>query len=564
MTRAKRLFGDRKLLLRGSGLAFAVAMGFSALSGMPLSPASAAKAQETPLANDRCRALAGLALPGTTIEIAQLVAAGEKVSGARMPDFMGQPNGPEISGLPEFCRVAGRIRPEAASDIRFEVWMPTKTWGGRIFSVGNGGFAGSLSYMEMSQAVRAGHASATTDTGHSGSAFDSGWARGNPAKIRDYGWRAIHLTAATSKRLVRELYGRSQDRAYFMSCSNGGRQALMQASRFPEDFDGIIAGAPVSNFPRLMTSMLWTQRAQSPAGARLSLPQLDLLQSEVLKQCDDLDGQHDGLVSDPRQCRFDASRLACGSSDSAQCFKPAQITALKAIVSGPGNRSGRPISPGFLLTGAEVGLPKYFSWETWIVGVAAMKPSHLQFAGGMLGDFAGGSLGSTDTFDFATGPAALERALGLVPGANLKPFFARGGKLLMYHGWSDPAIPAQFSLDYRDRVLRQSGPLAAGSLRLFMMPGLQHCSGGPGVNWFGQLFPPSMQDDPERNVGAALIHWVENGRTPETIIGNRNRNGGFGPEAGPKRERLVCAWPKYARLQAGADPDNAGAYRCES
>jgi len=526
--------------------------------------AAAAKVPAETGAAERCTALSALHLRRATIDSAQVVAAGAKVPGARMPDQTGQPNGPEVSGLPEFCRVAGRFRPEAGSDIRFEVWLPAGNWGGRIFSVGNGGFAGSISYGELAQAVRAGHASAATDTGHTGSAIDSAWARGNPARVRDYGWRAIHLTAVASKQLVRAFYGQKPDRAYFMACSNGGRQALMEASRFPGDYDGIVAGAPVSNFPRLIASMLWTQRAQSRSGARLTLPQLDRIQAEVLRQCDGVDGQVDGLIDDPRQCRFDTARLACGGTDTAQCLSSAQVGALQAIVAGPGNQVGRTTTHGYLLTGAEVGVPKFFSWETWIVGVAAMKPSHYQFPAGILGDFMNGSLGTTESFDFATGPDALQRALGkdLVPGTNLAPFFARGGKLLMYHGWSDAAIPAQYSIDYFDRALRQSGRRAPDAMRLFMIPGMQHCTGGPGVNWMGQLYPPSPQDSPETSVGAAIVRWVEEGREPRAFAGARNRNGGFGPEPGPARQRLVCAWPGRARLSPGADPDRAASYRC--
>ncbi|MCB2080252.1 MAG: tannase/feruloyl esterase family alpha/beta hydrolase, partial [Novosphingobium sp.] len=265
------------------------------------------------------------------IDLAQSIPANQNVPNARLPDMYGTPGGgPEVSGLPEICRVAGTLRPEAGSDIRFEVWLPANTWNGRFFGVGNGGFAGSLSYMEMAQAVRGGNAVATTDTGHSGGATDSEWARDNPAKVRDYGWRAVHLTTVAAKSIAAAYYGEVPRNSYFMACSNGGRQALMEASRFPADYDGIIAGAPASDFAALITSMIATQHALSKDGAGLKLSQLDFIQSSVLTQCDALDGQLDRLVDDPRRCKLDFDRLSCSNSDSSECLSEQQVSALKA------------------------------------------------------------------------------------------------------------------------------------------------------------------------------------------------------------------------------------------
>jgi feruloyl esterase len=536
-----------------------------------------AQAQTTmpPDQDDACAKLAGVNLDHGEITIARTQPAQIPVAGVRMPGMSGTPGeGPPVAGLPSFCRVAGHLHPEPGSDINFEVWLPTQGWDGRLNGAGNGGFAGFIAYLELSRAVAAGQVGASTDTGHAASNMNSAWAKGHPERVRDYGWRAIHLTAVVAKQLIASFYGRGPDHSYFMACSNGGRQALMEASRFPQDYDGILAGAPASVITDLAMSMINTVQAQTPDGAAFRPEQAKLLSEEVLRQCDGLDGQVDGLVDDPRMCKVDVTKLACGTSASPQCFSPAQIVALRRIYAGPHNAAGKPVAFGYPASGAEVGVPMFFGWDGWIFRGGKSLPyplghQHELLASGLLQDLAPQPIATVQTFDFDKDPARLKAALSgdLDAKPDLRAFFDRGGKLIIYHGWADGAIPPQMSIAYYERALRSSGAKAKDSMRLIMVPGMQHCFGGPGADDFGQLYAPMPSDTPDKNIGAAIQSWVETGRKPESLIGQR----GLGPMAalvpqakGPVGQRLLCAYPAKAVLNAGADPDQASSYVCRS
>jgi feruloyl esterase len=476
--------------------------------------------------------------------------------------------GAPVAGLPGFCRVIGRIQPEAGSDIRFEVWMPAAGWDGRFNGVGIGGFAGSIDYLTLSLAVKAGQAGTSTDTGHSGSPLDSAWAKGHPERVRDYGWRAIHLTTVAAKQLVAAFYGRAPDRSYFVGCSGGGRQGLMEASRFPADYDGILAGAPAALWTDLAVSMINATQAQLQPGAAIRREQAHLLQDEVLKQCDALDGQVDGLVDDARRCKLDVSKLACGVANSPQCFTSPQLEALKKIHAGPHDASGRQLTGGYLPAGAEVGTPSpALGWEGYLLTGPGGRPQGEGLAGGLLKDLVQGTFATTATFDFNKDPARLKAALAadLDAKPDLQRFFARGGKLILWHGWADAAIPPEATLKFHEAILHSSGPRAQDSVRLFMVPGMQHCIGGTGPGAFGQLNAPQPGDTPDRNMVAALQSWVEGNRSPETIIARRGFGGLMGiPASVPERQRLLCAWPTKAVLKPGADPDQASSYSCRS
>jgi hypothetical protein len=515
---------------------------------------------------DRCAALTDLQLDNVEITRAELQPANAPVPGAFMPDFLGSGKAPQIAGLPAFCRVAGTIRPEPGSNIRFEVWLPQAGWNGRYAGIGIGGFAGSISYYEMAAALRVGQASAATDTGHQADGMDSRWAKGNPVAIRDYGSRAIHLTAVNAKRIIARYYGRPADRSYFNGCSGGGRQALMQASRYPEDYDGIIAGAPASRFTQLAMSMLWTQQAQMPEGAALRPDQAGLIGDEVRRQCDARDGQADGSIADPRLCRLDVSKLACGASASPQCLSPAQVGALEKIIDGPRDRRGRPVAFPYSLTASVKGSPvPQLGWEGWIMRGGASQPANAVFATGMLRDFVAQPFADIATFDWDRDPPRLMAATSseLDAGHDMRRFFARGGKLIVWHGWADAAIPAELTLDFFDDMLRVSGRRARDSARLFMIPEMQHCAGGNGAATFGHSGAPPQDASPERHLGMALQQWVEQGRAPDSMIGSK----GFdfmaaASETAP--QRLHCAWPKQPVLTPGADPDRAASYTCRA
>ena len=524
----------------------------------PLAPIAATDVQA-------CTRLAGLKFGGVEIVSAMSQPAGAPVQGARLPGLT-PGGGAPVAGLPAFCRVVGRIQPEPGSDIGFEVWMPSAGWDGRLHGVGIGGFAGSIDYLTLGLALKAGQAGVATDTGHKGGAQDSSWAKGHPERVRDYGWRAIHLTTVAAKQLVHAFYGRGPDRSYFVGCSGGGRQGLMEAARYPDDYDGVVAGAPAASWTDLAIAMINPVQAQLPPGAVIRPEQATLIQDEVLRQCDALDGQVDGLVGDPRQCRLDVSKLACGASKSPQCFSPPQLAALSRIYAGPRDASGRQLAGAYLPGGSEVGTPfPQLGWEGYILKGPSGRPGGEALVEGLLSDVAQRPFATPATFDFNKDPARLKAALSrdLDAPPNLRRFFDRGGKLILWHGWADAAIPPEATLKYYAAMLRSSGPRAKASAQLFMVPGVQHCFGGTGPASFGQSQAPQPGEKPETSMVAALQAWVEGTKRPEKIIGRRGFGGFMGmPVSKPERQRLLCAWPAKAVLQAGADPDKASSYDC--
>jgi len=504
--------------------------------------------------DDSCAALAATALSDVTIERATLQPEGEPVEGAMIPDPSGAPNPVPVSGLPAFCRILGSAKPEAGSDVRFEVWLPSEAWSGRFTGGSNGGFAGYIAYGDLAAAVAAGHAGASTDTGHIGSTdVDSAWAKGRAERVRDYGWRAIHVMTVVAKKLIATYYGRGPDHSYFMGCSNGGRQGLMEAWRYPEDYDGILAGAPAARFTALTPSFISTVQAQLPEGAALRADQIPLLQSESLKQCDALDGQTDGLVAAPWACRLDTASFLCGTNTTPACFTPPQLGALTQILEGRRDRYGRRLALGYLPSGAEAGP---LGWGAWLAAAGGATTPHAIFARGLLQDLMQQPTATPETFDFDRDQQAFETALG--PDLDVEPrmrrFFERGGKLILWQGWADAGVPAQLTLAFHLAVARDAGSLANDALRLFMVPGVQHCGFGTGPDLLGQNGAPPPDASPERSLGAALQAWVETDRVPNSVIG------GFSSDA--TRERLVCAFPKRAVLRAGKDPNRGESYAC--
>ena len=556
--------GPSKALFLGAALvAGAAATAYAAVaSSTPAQAQPAATAEQDP-----CAGLAGLKLDQVEIVSARSQPAEAPVEGVHLfGGMMGKPDfGPPAKGLPAFCRVAGRIHPEPGSDIAFEVWMPAQAWNGRLSGLGIGGFAGSVDYLGLSAAVRAGQAGMATDTGHSGSMVDSAWAKGRPERVRDYGWRAIHLSTLAAKTIIASYYGRGPDHAYFVGCSGGGRQGLMEASRFPEDYDGVVAGAPAALWTDLAIAMINPVQAQLAPGAAIRTSQTRLLQDEVLRQCDALDGQVDGLVADPRQCKPDLSKLACGVNSSPQCFTAPQLAALKKIYAGPHDKAGRQLAAGYSPSGSEVGAPN--GWDGYILTGPNGRPGGEVLVGGLLKDVVQAPFASPETFDFNKDPARLKAALAadLDAKPDLQRFFARGGKLILWHGWADGAIPPGATLRFHEAVERSSGPQAKDSMRLFMVPGVQHCEGGVGPDNFGQANAPQPGDTPERSMSAALQAWVETGRKPEMLVARRGGGAMMGLAAAkPERQRLLCAYPAEAVLKPGADPDQASSYSCRA
>lgn len=306
-------------------------------------------------AADMCEQLTHTQLKGGEIETATSVKAGRFVP----------PYGEALDGLPGFCRVAGILRSSDDSTISFEVWMPSSGWNGKFLGVGNGGFAGSIGFNMMAANLKRGYATAATDTGHAGESLDASWAFEHPEKVVDFGYRALHETTVAAKSLVAAFYARPAAKAYFDSCSNGGREALMEAQRFPEDYDGILAGAPANNWTHLLSAGI--QTAQALYGNPSSyIPPVKLKAIEDLanKACDAIDGIQDGIISDPERCTINTSTLLCKGRENRSCLTENQANALKHFYAGAHDSKGQLIFPGYV-PGSEGGGG---GWKPWILG----------------------------------------------------------------------------------------------------------------------------------------------------------------------------------------------------
>ncbi len=499
-----------------------------------------------PAAGATCESLKELKLPDTKILTAQTVPAGGFTQGGSA----------SFASLPAFCRVTGSISPTPDSDIRFEVWMPSDGWNGRFHGVGNGGFAGSISYPGLAGALARGYATASTDTGHSGG--NAMFAPGHPEKVVDYGHRAIHEMTGKAKAVIRAFYGDGPKYSYFSSCSNGGRQALMEAQRYPGDYDGIIAGAPANYFTRILSGFAWNMQAtMADPESYISAAKLKVIESAVVAACDAKDGVADGVLDDPRQCKFDPEVLRCREAANDDCLTDKQITALKKIYAGPRDSKGRQITAGFE-PGGETGPG---GWGGWITGTAPGKSQQHFFSTQAFSNMVYNNP-AWDVKSFRVDEEsrlADERLAGVLNATDpdLSAFRARGGRLILYHGWNDAALPARNTIDYYNSVIARLGARHAGSfMRLFMVPGMQHCAGGPGPNSFGVMVM-GPKTDPEHDLTLALERWVEGGPAPEQIIASRPLPNGA------KRTRPLCSYPKVARYKGTGSTDDAANFTCQ-
>lgn len=497
-----------------------------------------------------CEGLARISLPATTIATAAITPAGS----------FKPPGSGELKNLPEFCRVAGVIKPSSDSEIAFEVWLPVADWNGKFQGIGNGGFAGSINYAGLVEAVRHGYAAASTDTGHRADGPNAEWALGHPEKIADFGYRAIHEMTVKAKAIIGAYYGSPPKRSYFSSCSNGGRQALMEAQRYPADYDGIIAGAPANNGTAVLANAIAVLQATS-GEAYIPASKLPAIQAAALAACDADDHVKDGVIEDPSRCRFDPAKLQCAEAASDACLTAPQLKALRAIYSGTRYSDGRLLSPGYAPGGeAEPG-----GWGLWITGSAPEKSRLYQIGTGYFRYM----VYSDPAWDYRSfnvdrdAKAAVEKTAHLLNATDpdLRRFQARGGKLILYHGWSDAAIPAQHTIDYYESVVKKLGAKRTASfVRLYMAPGVQHCGGGSGPNVFGQR-GVGAGGDPRSNLAAALERWVEHGVAPEAIIATRYKIGS-NPASGVVRTRPLCPYPKVARYKGTGSTDEAANFEC--
>ncbi|MGD1097490.1 MAG: tannase/feruloyl esterase family alpha/beta hydrolase [Bryobacteraceae bacterium] len=479
-----------------------------------------------------CDSLAALALPDTTITMAQLVPAGQ----FSLPGD-GQTKGKGANpykDLPEFCRVAAALKPTSDSDIKVEVWLPASGWNGKFQAVGNGGWAGVISYSAMAEAIRAGYASASTDTGHVGGRGT--FALDHPEKLIDFGWRSEHEMTVKAKAVTRAFYGSAPRLSYWNGCSTGGRQGLKEAQKFPDDFDAIIAGAPAN---RTAVS-LWIAAAVLKDPASYIPPsKYPMIHQAVLSACDARDGLKDGLIDDPTKCSFDPKVLLCKSSDGPSCLTGPQVEAAKKIYSPAINpRTGQQLFSS-LVPGTELG------WGVQATGPEPYANLYDHYRYVVFKD----PNWDWRSFDFDSDVARgdlPENAVMNATDPNLKPFFSHNGKLLLYHGWSDPNVPTLNTIKYYKSVVDTTGGAAKASnnIRLFLEPGMGHCSGGEGPNVFDKV--------------GAVDQWVEQGKAPEKIIASHRTDGKV------DRTRPLCPYPLVAKYKDSGSIDDAANFACQA
>jgi len=504
-----------------------------------------------------CEKLASLDIPATTITSAQTVEAG-KFAGPPSP-FTGRDLSAFYKTLPAFCRIVAEAKPAADSDIRLEVWMPASGWNGKLQGIGNGGFAGLIDYDQLGVAVSRGYAATATDTGHTGSPIDAAWALGHPEKVIDFGHRGIHEMTRVAQETVRAFYGKAPQRSYFAGCSDGGREALMEAQRYPADYDGILAGAPANYWTALLTlGADGTQALTHDQASFIPQAKIPTIAAAVNAACDQNDGVRDGVLNDPRECHFDPTTIQCKAEDSDQCLTAAQVSTLKKLYAGPHDSKGHEVFPGFL-PGAEEGPG---GWGIWITGPAPGKSLISFFAHGYFSDMVYENA-SWDLQTFSV-DAGLKTAKNKTAGAldavdpDLKAFKMRGGKLILYHGWNDPAIPPVNTVNYYQSVIAKMGQHDADSfVRLYMVPGMQHCGGGPGADSFGQV-GQLVFEDPQQSVDAALEQWAEKGTAPSTIVASKKNE-----QQQATMTRPLCPYPQVAKYKGRGDTNDASSFSCQ-
>lgn len=521
--------------------------------------ASGALGQVAAPSTQSCERLAQLELPKAKVVLAETVAAGAFTPPANMtPWVVGDPS--FYKALPVFCRVMVQAAPSPDSDIKIEVWLPAEGWNGKFRGQGNGGFAGEIDYHGLGLAVQQKYATAATNTGHSAGGTDASWALGHPEKVIDFGYRAIHEMTQIAKTVISAFYGKNPQHSYFASCSNGGRQALMEAQRFPGDYDGILAGAPANYWTHLLTKALADAQATTldPA-SYIPASKLPALARAVNAACDAQDGVTNGVLNDPRKCKFDPAALLCKAADSKECLTAPQITTLKKLYQGPRDAKGNLIFPGYL-PGAEEGPG---GWGSWITGAAPGKSLLFAFGVGYFSNmvYEKADWNYRDTKVEEGLNAADEKTAKILDATdpNLAAFQKRGGKLILYHGWNDAAISALNTINYYDSVALKMGQSETNAFsRLYMVPGMQHCGGGPGANSFGQLGQGAP--DPQHNIELALAQWVEKGVAPATIVATKYVEDK--PANGVKFTRPLCPYPQVAKFKGSADPNDAANFVC--
>jgi feruloyl esterase len=493
-----------------------------------------------------CESLRSFQIAQTTITSVEVVAAGPFVQpgrggpGGQTPAGQGRggpatPAGRGALGgrgrgqtplLPAHCRVTMVLKPSADSHINVELWMPAEDWNGKFLAVGNGGFAGAIQgYGDMQTALRLGYATAGTDTGHSAEDGPVGmFGLGHPEKIVDFAYRAVHEMTVKSKQVIQAFYDRTPQYSYFKGCSTGGRQAVMSAQRYPADFDGIIAGALANRHVHMHTAGLARQveLARNPDRA-LPQEQARLVNDAVMNACDTM---KEGFLNNPRACRVDFSSLACKGTDGANCLTAAQLQTVQAYYGGVKNGRGELVFSGQALGNPIPALPSAAPAQvTDTVRIWAFQNPDYDWR----------------SFDLDRDLPFIDQKVGFVDAVDpdLGAFKARGGKLFLYAGWGDTAITPENTVLYYESVLEEMGRDQGDWLRLFMIPGMGHCGGGPGPNTFDAI--------------GTLEAWREQGVAPARITAANGQ---------ATLTRPVCPYPEYATYNGRGNVKDAATWSC--
>ena len=493
----------------------------------------AASASGMPAMAASCDTLASLSLPDTTITSAKLIGAGEFTQ----PGPPGRGNAAAAyKELPAFCRFEATLKPSSDSDIKIEVWLPASGWNRKYQAVGNGAWAGSIVYSDLAKALRQGYATSSTDTGHTGGS--GSFALGHPEKLVDFGWRSEHEMTLKAKAVIAAFYGDAPQKSYWVSCSSGGKQGLKEAQRFPADYDGVVAGAPVLNWTHRASGALWAGLAalKEPA-SNIPAEKYPLIHKAAIEACDAQDGVKDGLIGDPARCHFDPKVLECKDADGPACLTSAQVEAARKIYTPAANsRTGEQISARYE-PGSELG------WRGIAGGPDPFGPAVDHFKYVVFKD----PKWDWRTFNLDADVALADKIDDGTINAtstDLNAFTGHGGKLLMYQGWTDTNIPPAGVIGYYDALTKTMGAAKMSeSVRLYMAPGMNHCGGGEGPNTFDML--------------AAMEQWVESGKAPNEILASHSTEGKI------DRTRPLCPHPFVAKYKGTGSIDEAANFSCK-
>ncbi len=437
-------------------------------------------------------------------------------------------------GVPAYCRAEGYV----AATVGIEFHLPLENWNGKFVMQGCGGMCGSMQGIaSCPEAVARGYACGTTDMGHRAEGRDGKWAYNNLAAELDHGYRATHVATVAGKAITEAFYAAPIKRSYFRGCSTGGRQGLVEAQRFPYDFDGIVAGdAQLYSLMGPPLTAFWNGIANVGANGENVLTQakLDVVRTAVIGACDALDGVRDGVIGDPRQCKFDHSKLACKGGAGVTCLTDAEMAVVRKLYQGPASKKGPFVRSGGMAFGSEP------SWVQFLPGKSGVyyknATENMRYLGFLTDP---GPSYDVSQFDWERDPQRLNTyALMSAGDPDLELFAANGGKIILFHGWADTSNSPYSKLHYYERMTRVMGGLAETQkfARLFMFPGMFHCAGGYGVNAADML--------------GALDAWVENGKAPDEITAYSVAGQGVGPinaPAGFKGDNIAASNPKFSR-----------------